>query len=110
MTEVKPGGFTKVGESEFFRAIAQQLESQAPAQTKAPRLRETRLVETAVLVRQEAPDPEELAFMARELVQCTLPHSDPGQVPFWKRQNGNFTLSLVSQFDPRSGKLVAYPY
>ena len=48
--------------------------------------------------------------MARELVQCTLPHSDPGQVPFWTRTNGNLTLSIVSGVDPRGPKLVGYPY
>ena len=48
--------------------------------------------------------------MARELVQCTLPHSDPGQVPFWKRTNGNLTLSIVSDYDPQTGELVGYPY
>lgn len=48
--------------------------------------------------------------MARELVQCTLPHSDPGQVPFWARTNGNITLSIVSGVDPRKMKLVGYPY
>jgi len=39
-----------------------------------------------------------------------LPHSDPGQVPFWKRTNGNLTLSIVSDYDPQTGKLVGYPY
>ena len=48
--------------------------------------------------------------MARELVQCTLPHSDPGQVPFWTRTNGNLTLSIVSGVDPKAMKLVGYPY
>ena len=56
------------------------------------------------------PDPQELAFLARELVQCTLPHSDPGQAPFWARTNGNMTLSIVSGFDPRKTRLVGYPY
>lgn len=26
----------------------------------------------------QAPDAAEIAYMARQLVQCTLPHSDPG--------------------------------
>ncbi len=106
----KDEGFVKVGETGFFRAIAKQLEAAAPPPAKAPSAREKRLLDTAVVVRQEPPDSEDLAFMARELVQCTLPHSDPGQVPFWTRRNGNFTLSLSSQFDPKTGKLVGYPY
>ncbi len=57
-----------------------------------------------------APDEAEAAFIARELVQCTLPHSDPGQVPFWARTNGNYTLSIVSGMDPKKMRLVGYPY
>lgn len=111
--ERKPAGFTKVGESDFFRAIAEELKTKAPPEEPEPKSltrSERKILDTSVEVRQDAPDPEELAFMARELVQCTLPHSDPGQVPFWARRNGNFTLSIVSQFDPLSGKLVGYPY
>lgn len=37
----------------------------------------------------------ELGFMARLLVQATLPHSDPGPVPAWGRRNG--ALSMVMQ-------------
>ncbi len=37
----------------------------------------------------------ELGFMARLLVQATIPHSDPGPVPAWGRRNG--ALSLVMQ-------------
>jgi hypothetical protein len=81
-----------------------------PRPTKKPSHAEQQLLDAAVKVRQDPPDPDELAFMARELVQCTLPHSDPGQLPFWVRRNGNFTLSIVSQFDPQTGKLVGYPY
>jgi hypothetical protein len=110
VTDRKNDGFVRVGESGFFKAIAQELEAQAPPQPKPLSAKESKLLETAVAVRQEPPDPEELAFMARELVQCTLPHSDPGQVPFWKRQNGNFTLALSSTFDPKTGALVGYPY
>jgi hypothetical protein len=40
------------------------------------------------------PDASEPAFLARELVQCTLPHRDPGKVESWSRRNGNLTLTL----------------
>lgn len=110
MNERKPLEFTKLGESDFFRAIAKELEAKTPPPPKQPSRSERQLLNTAVAVRQDPPDQDELAFMARELVQCTLPHSDPGQVPFWARRNGNFTLSIVSSFDPQTGKLVGYPY
>lgn len=71
---------------------------------------EKKLLETAELVHFE-PTSEEIAFMARELVQCTLPHSDPGELPFWSRTNGDVTLTIArTQFDARAGKLLGYPY
>ena len=69
-----------------------------------------KLLQAASEIRAEEPDDDERAFMARELVQCTLPHSDPGQVPFWARTNGNITLSIASGLDTRKMKLVGYPY
>jgi hypothetical protein len=111
MADRKPSkGLERVGESDFFRAIAKELEAKAPTPPKPVTRSERLLLEAAVDVQQDPPDSDELAFMARELVQCTLPHSDPGQVPFWARRNGNFTLSLTSQFDPRTSQLVGYPF
>lgn len=54
------------------------------------------------------PDKAESAFMARQLVQATLPHKDPGNVPLWTRRNGNLTLTI--QPGQKHGKLLGYPY
>lgn len=60
------------------------------------------------------PDKTEAAFMARQLVQATLPHSDPGQVPVWGRSNGRLTLTIKPdwEFDPKTGssRCVGIPY
>ena len=74
-----------------------------------PTRAQARVAAAAEAIYLYPPDPQELAFLARELVQCTLPHSDPGQVSFWARTNGNMTLSIVSGFDPRKTRLVGYP-
>jgi len=37
--------------------------------------------------------------MARQLVQCTLPHSDPGNVQVWTRTNGHLTLAIRPYVD-----------
>jgi hypothetical protein len=42
---------------------------------------------------------DELAFMARVLVQATLPHSDPGDVKAFGRENGNFKLKIQPGID-----------
>jgi hypothetical protein len=40
------------------------------------------------------PSKKDIVYLARELVLCTLPHSDPGDVRAWSRQNGHLTLSI----------------
>lgn len=56
------------------------------------------------------PDEDDKAFMARQLVQVTLPHSSPGNVPIWKRANGNLTLSIRSGWDTKEDKPYGYPF
>ena len=46
--------------------------------------------------------------MARQLVQCTLPHSNPGNEVLWTRTNGNLTLSLQPHIDRKTRKAL-YP-
>ena len=40
------------------------------------------------------PDKAESAFMARQLVQATLPHKNPGSINVWERSNGNFSMFM----------------
>lgn len=56
------------------------------------------------------PDKTESAFMARQLVQATLPHKNPGNVPAWSRRNGNLTLTIRPGWDYKKKKNIGYPY
>jgi len=56
------------------------------------------------------PDKTEAAFMARQLVQATLPHKNPGNVQAWSRKNGNLTLTLRPGWDRKKDKSIGYPY
>jgi hypothetical protein len=56
------------------------------------------------------PDKTESAFMARQLVQATLPHKNPGDVPAWSRKNGALTLTIRPGWDEKKEKLIGYPY
>lgn len=56
------------------------------------------------------PDKAEAAFMARQLVQATLPHKNPGNIPIWSRTNGNLTLSIQPGMDTKKKKSLGYPY
>ena len=72
-----------------------------------------RILDAAVEIQME-PNATEMAFMARALVQATLPHSDPGEVPIWGRTNGRLTLTIKPDWvlDPKTNKprSVGVPY
>jgi hypothetical protein len=56
---------------------------------------------------------DEVGFASRVLVQCNLPHSDPGNdLRVWTRANGNSYLSIKPGEYMKNGKLVSmgYPY
>ena len=79
-----------------------------PKASRGPSFADQLLLDAAVEIRQnpEAVDP---AFMARQLVQCTLPHSDPGDVSVWTRTNGALTLAIRPYVDLKTRKPL-YPY
>lgn len=54
------------------------------------------------------PAKTDLAFMARQFVLATLPHSDPAPKPVWRRQNGRFTLTVYPCVDPNNQPLHPY--
>ncbi len=61
------------------------------------------------------PEAQDKAFLARNLVQVTLPHSNPGDdTPIWGRTNGNLTLTIKPDWvlDSETGKprCVGLPY
>ena len=68
-----------------------------------------KLLDAATTIRNE-PDAAEAAFMARQLVQCTLPHANPGNVPLWRRTNGNLTLGIQKGYDLKTGAPLGYPF
>lgn len=53
-----------------------------------------------------------LGFMARPLVQVTLPHRDPGNVPSFARSAGDFRLIIQPLIDEKGGETINYgiPY
>ncbi|RRA50329.1 replication protein RepA [Acidipila sp. EB88] len=67
-----------------------------------------KLINAAVDIRM-SPDAVERSYMARQLVQCTLPHSDPGDVSVWARTNGYLTLAIRPYVDLKTRKPL-YPY
>ena len=73
-----------------------------------------KLLDAATAIRLD-PDKTEAAFIARQLVQATLPHKNPSDgLEEWVRTNGNLTLSIRPgrATDPKTGerKSTGYPY
>src|ERR1035438_5597574 len=84
--------------------LKRQLKAAAPL-TRS----QEKLVDAAAAI-QLNPGDTEAAFMVRELVQCTLPHSNPGdKLPAWKRTNGKLTLSIKPGSDI-DGNTFGYPF
>ena len=54
---------------------------------------QSRLLDAAVQLRVADYEPEK-AFISREMVQATLPHKTPGDVPAWSRANGNYAFTV----------------
>lgn len=63
----------------------------------------------AILQKPQVSD-QDRAFIARQVVQVTLPHADPGDVPVWKRSNGFLTLSIRPGWDHEDNCQLGYPY
>jgi hypothetical protein len=71
----------------------------------------SRLIDAATEIQNEGePSEKDKAFLTRQLVQVTLPHSDPGDIPNWERKNGNLSLSIRPGWDKEKKKLIGYPY
>lgn len=59
---------------------------------------------------QGSPAWKERSYMARELVQCTLPLRNPGKATVWARKNGHFTLIIQSGIDELTLEPRGLPY
>jgi hypothetical protein len=78
--------------------------------TPKPLPRQTvKIIQAATEIAQDSPSDADKAFLARQLVQTTLPHADPGDVPVWSRTNGNITL-LIQQGYKANGEGIGHPY
>jgi hypothetical protein len=70
---------------------------------------QSRLIEASTIIALDRPSDQDKAFLARQLVQTTLPHSDPGNVPVWSRTNGNMTLTIQQGY-AKDGNPIGHPY
>jgi hypothetical protein len=94
-------GLVQAGEIPLMKKLAKKYTTPTRAQLD--------LIEAAAAIREQ-PDAAERAFMARQLVLCTLPHTDPGNVEAWTRRTGNAVLGIQPAFDFDTGCKIGFPY
>lgn len=94
------GELTPVGETALMKKLVREY---------SPTRARLQFVEAAVEI-GENPDKAEAAYLARQLVICTLPHANPGDLPIFTRRSGAVTLTLVPYIDKKTGKSIGFPY
>ena len=90
-------------------AIARRL-GVVQAAPDLPSAAQRELIEQGVSIFQETPSAQDAAFIARELVLASLPHSNPGDRPVWMRRNGDVTLAIQPGINLETGRSFGYPY
>lgn len=69
-----------------------------------------KLIDASAVIFGEQATAREAAYITRQLVQATLPHNNPGNVPAWSRTNGNTTLGIQPGYDYKTGESIGFPY
>ena len=95
------GGLVQAGEIPAMKTLAKKF---------APPTRAQIALVDAVIAIHAAPDSVEKGYMARQLILCTLPHSDPGNVEAWTRRTGSIALGIQSGVDFDTGRKIGFPY
>jgi hypothetical protein len=96
------GGLVRAGEIPLLKTLQKKVRPPTRAQLE--------LVDAGLAIQAE-PDAAERAFIARQLVLCTLPHSDPGNTtPRWLRRTGNSSLVIQPGWDADKDQSIGYPY
>lgn len=92
------------------RAIAVGEVLRARAAAKPLTDAQRKLLEHSAKIFDEPATKRDAAYMPRELVQVTLPHKNPGNIPVWRRANGNLIVGIQPGADLDTGETYGYPY
>jgi hypothetical protein len=82
----------------------------ARAAAKPLTIAQRKLLEHSARIFDEPATKQDAAYLPRELVQVTLPHKNPGNIPVWRRTNGNLTVGIQPGADLRTGQSYGYPF
>ncbi len=88
-----------------------ELRARAEAKQPKPLTRAQRqLLEHSANIFGELATKKDAAYLPRELVQVTMPHKNPGDVPIWTRTNGNLTVGIQPGVNLTTRESYGYPY
>ncbi|MBV8892786.1 MAG: plasmid encoded RepA protein [Acidobacteria bacterium] len=79
-------------------------------QRKTLTVAQRKLLDQSAVIFGEPATRQDAAYLPRELVQVTLPHKNPGNIPVWRRTNGNLTVGIQPGTDLTTGQSCGYPY
>jgi hypothetical protein len=93
-------------------AVAEQIRARVEANGQRAKLTsaQRKLLDLSAKIFDEPATRQDAAYLPRELVQVTLPHKNPGDVPAWQRTNGNLTVAIQAGWDIDAAKSYGYPY
>lgn len=80
---------------------------------RPPTKRESRIMAAADEIYQHpAHEEDEVTYWPRGLIQCTLPHSNPGKIPAYARKSGDFYLLIEPghRLDRKSGAVTSFGF
>ncbi|MGH9434905.1 MAG: replication protein RepA [Terriglobia bacterium] len=69
-----------------------------------------KLLDASATIFGEPATAQDASYIPRELVQVTLPHKNPGNIPVWTRSNGNLTVGIQPGVNLQTGMSHGYPY
>lgn len=94
---------------EAANVLVKRLQLTSPPPTRPPAA-QREIIKRGLDIFEQAPSAQDAAFIARELVLASLPHSNPGDRPVWMRRNGDVTLAIQPGINLETGRPYGYPY
>jgi hypothetical protein len=71
---------------------------------------QSKLLDASAHIFGEMATKKDAAYLPRELVQVTLPHTNPGNIPAWQRTNGTLSVAIQAGWDVTKKESYGYPY
>lgn len=96
------GGLVPAGEIPAMKTIAKKF---AP-----PTLAQLAFLDEAERIRTEPLTDADRGYLTRQLILCTFPHRDPGEVPIWTRRNGDLILGIEPGRNLKTLQSFGYPW